>query len=572
MIQKTPHQSLPSAPNNKNNCSDAGHACSVTGQPFTVTPQEMELRKKLGIEGEPDLHPIFRFMQLGAFWQHWNLHKRKCDKTGNDIISVYPPDCPYPVWHKDEWIKHASPPGADFDPSRKVFPQLWDFFQNSPIAHNIGTDNDNCEYTDDWWHSRNCYLSHSGLECEDVRYCYRVINLKNCEFCTYGFDSQLSCDLINCHNCFQVRYALNCWHCRDVNFCYDCRNCSDCFLSSNLRNKQYYFGNQQLTKEEYEERMQEWNLQSHQTYERAKSSFKRMLNEIAWHRATFIEECENSTGNYLVNCKDCENCFFVHDMENCINMWRGAEYVKDSLDVISAAFKSELLFNTCLPQEHCYRITCCMDIVQSQWMDYCTHCFQCRNCFGCCGLAGKEYYIFNKPYSKEDYGPLREKIIEHMKKTGEYGKFFPGSFAANTYDESLSGFYWPLNDEMAKQYGFRISHSQWERKPQYCEVSEIPDTTSEVDEELLTKVFWDETANRPFQIQKADIALADTLKVPLPHSYYSRHLQENFRMIPFTGSLRVITCPQCQKETHTSWPEMYDGRILCEECYFKEVY
>ena len=213
-----------------------------------------------------------------------------------------------------------------------------------------------------------------------------------------------------------------------------------------------------------------------------------------------------------------------------------------------------------------------MDVVQSQWMEYCTHCLQCRNCFGCCGLKGKDYCIFNKPYLKEEYEPLRKQIIEHMKKTGEYGKFFPGTFAANTYDESLAGFHWPLSDEHAKQYGFRISQRKWERESQYCDVLEIPDSTSEVDEELLTKVFCDEAAYLPFQIQKADIALADTLKVPLPHSYYSRRMQENFRMIPFSGALRTITCPRCQKETETSWPTAFDGRILCEECYFKEVY
>ena len=204
--------------------------CRVTGQTFESTAEEMAMRKKLGVEGESDLHPVFRFMLLGAFWQHWNLYKRTCGRTGKSIVSVYPEDCPYPVWHKDEWLKHADPPGADFVPGKPVFPQLWDFFSHSPIEHNIGTANENCEYTDDWWYSKNCYLSHSGYQCEDLRYCYRMLDSRDSQFCVFTFDSERCVDAINSHNCFSVRYAYNCWQCSESAFLYDCRNCSNCFL------------------------------------------------------------------------------------------------------------------------------------------------------------------------------------------------------------------------------------------------------------------------------------------------------------------------------------------------------
>ena len=130
--------------------------CPVTGLSFTVSERERELRRKLNVDGEPLLHPIARWQHLGAFWQHWALHKRKCDKTGKPIVSVFAQDCPYPVWHKDEWVKHANPPSAAPDLEKPLFPQMWDLFRSSPIAHNMGTGNENCEYTDDWWYSRNC--------------------------------------------------------------------------------------------------------------------------------------------------------------------------------------------------------------------------------------------------------------------------------------------------------------------------------------------------------------------------------------------------------------------------------
>jgi hypothetical protein len=41
-----------------------------------------------------------------------------------------------------------------------------------------------------------------------------------------------------------------------------------------------------------------------------------------------------------------------------------------------------------------------------------------------------------------------------MKSTGEWGQFFPGSFAPNPYDESWVSFYFPLSSEEQKNYGF----------------------------------------------------------------------------------------------------------------------
>ena len=546
--------------------------CTVTGQLFEVSDAEMAMRKKLDIEGEPTLYPIYRFMQLAAFWQHWNFSKRKCEKTGKDIISPFSEDCPFPVWHKDEWVKNAEPPEADFDDSKEVFPQMWEFFHKSPIAHSFGTGCENCEYTDDWWFSRNCYLSHSGAKCEDVRYCYRVIGLKNCQFCVFSFESELCRDLINCHNCFQVRYAYNCLHCTDSAFLYDCRNCNNCFLSSNLRNKEYYFMNKQYTKEEYEQKMAEWDLQSRATYERATQEFKKMLLTQAWHRALYIEQCENCTGNYLENNKDCTNCYFISDAENCINSWRGGLKLKDLLDCVSPAFNCELTYYSSMVQSQCYDAKFCCNIIECQYMEYCMHCFQCKNCFGCCGLSGKEYYIFNKKYSPEEYKKEKARIIEAMKKTGEYGQFFPGHFAACPYNESLAGFYWPLDEATSKRYGFWYKERTSQREASCRDASEIPDRSNEASEELEQTIFWDSEFARPFQVQVADIEFANKIKTPLNNTYFAQRLQENFRMIPFDGNLRTIQCTKCGTETETGWSKEYNERILCEECYFKEVY
>ena len=546
--------------------------CPMTGQTFEPTVREMEMRKKLGIDGEPTLHPVFRFMLLGAFWQHWNLHKRICDKTGKSIISVFPENCPYPVWQRDEWIKHADPPGTVFDAAKPFFTQLWELFRHSPIPHNLGAGNENCEYTDDWWYCKNCYLCHSGVECQDLRYCYRTIRVRNCQYCVFSFDSDQCVDLINCHICNHVLYAYDSWQCHDSAFLYDCRNCSNCLFSCNLRNKSYCIGNSQLTKEEYEKQLQAWDFRSREIYEHGKAEFMTMLKQRAWHRALFIDRSENANGNYLDECKHCEDSFFLsHRMQDCVNVWRGGEGCRDCLDAVSP-YSSELVFNTALPQDHSYDIRCCYDMIQCKWMEYCAHCFQCEHCFGCCGLVGKKYHIFNISYSPEEYEKRKATIIAHLKNSGEYGNFFPGSFAASPYEESLSGFYWALTQQQAQRYGFWLRNEQLKRASDALDASEIPDRSDGAAADIAQKVFWDTVEHRPFQISDADVAFARDLGVPLPYTYYMRRLQENFRLIPFSGILRKTTCGKCSKQTETGWSQDFDGRILCEECYLKEVY
>lgn len=208
------------------------------------------LRKEFDIP-DPSLSRAQRIRHLGAFWPHWHLHKRKCDATGREIISIFRPECPYPVWHKDEWAKNAKPPQGTFDFEKPFFPQAEILFKQCPIAHNSGIGSENSEYTDDWWFGKNCYLSHSGVNCENSRYVYRILRGKDLLYCVFSYDVEQCFDVINCEKCQRCIYGLYCKYCHDTAFCYDCRNCHDCILCFNLRNKQYCIGNQQYSPEEY---------------------------------------------------------------------------------------------------------------------------------------------------------------------------------------------------------------------------------------------------------------------------------------------------------------------------------
>jgi hypothetical protein len=79
----------------------------------------------------------------------------------------------------------------------------------------------------------------------------------------------------------------------------------------------------------------------------------------------------------------------------------------------------------------------------------------CKNLFGCVGVKKDEYSILNKKYSREEYEVLVPKIIEHMKRTGEFGEFFPVSISQFGYNETSAQDYFSMTREQALQKGYK---------------------------------------------------------------------------------------------------------------------
>lgn len=449
--------------------------CTISGLPFVISDHELHLRKLHGLEESlPEISPKYRFRAIGAFWPQWNLYQRKCDRTGKAIISVFRPDCPYPVWQRDEWVRHADPPSRAYDFDRPFFEQAAELFPRCPLPHNFQSHNENCEYTDDWYQSKNCFLSHSGQNNEDCRYCYGSDNIRNNLGTVFSFDSEWCVDLVNSMSCHDSIALVNCKNVSTSAFLYDCRNCSDCLFCSNLRHKRFCFGNQQLTEAEYKIVRAQWDLSSHKNYQRAQAHFAEMMTKQAWHRALQIDICENSSGNMIHHCKDAENCYMLSYHESCANTVFSGPRGKFTLDSLGTV-GGELTYSSSLPV-YSYDAKCCFSVNHCRFVEYSGYLQNCESCFGCCGLYGKKYCILNRQYEKEEYLALTQRIREQMRKNGEWGKFFPGEIAPNPYAESFSGYHFPLEDPAGQ--GFRSAPQPMRSSMKTAETDAIPDSSA----------------------------------------------------------------------------------------------
>ena len=166
----------------------------------------------------------------------------------------------------------------------------------------------------------------------------------------------------------------------------------------------------------------------------SKQEFKKILSERAIHRENLNLNALNSTGNFLTNCRNCVNCYFVEESENCRHMFRGID-TKDSIYSTGSTSEKSALVVLGLAS---YETVSTVATANCRYSAYLDSCEECEYCFGCVGLRKKKYCILNKQYSEKEYQEIIGKIKKDMKSRGEWGDFFPYHLAPCGYNLSLA--------------------------------------------------------------------------------------------------------------------------------------
>lgn len=107
-------------------------------------------------------------------------------------------------------------------------------------------------------------------------------------------------------------------------------------------------------------------------------------------------EYANNAGD-LKNCYLCFDCGGSEDSAYLVN----ASFLLNSFD-ITTALKGELNYDSLLV-DNCFRtyFSYACEETRDVWLS--RNLTGCSDCFGCANLRGKQYYIFNRPYTKETY-------------------------------------------------------------------------------------------------------------------------------------------------------------------------
>ena len=542
--------------------------CPISGQTFSITDEDLQFYEKMGVP-TPTLHPTERMRRRLCFRNFSALYHRECQGTGKKVISMYHPDGGYEIydnqyWWSDHW--DAATHGRDFDFSRPFFEQFKELNKAVPkMARVQQGENPNSRYTNCASYNKDSYLLFTANNNESCMYGTDIDKCRDC-YDTYGIrDSELIYEGIDCVGCYEITHSQRLKHCTNCHYCFDCIGCQNCFGCIGLRKAEYYILNKKVDQKEFEALKK--------SPEKQKALLQKLRDLFIGfpHKYADFYKCEESIGDHMSFCKKAEVCFDCHNLEDCkfCQCFRVAKSCYD-ISYYGCTQSNELCYECEGIGHGVFNLRfskLCWGGCQN--LDYCFECFKCEDCFGCSGLQNKKFHIFNKPYEEKEYHGLREKIIEHMKQTQEFGEFFPINLSPFAYNESAAFDYLPLNkaEVQSAEYLWREEelHSKYEGVP-YT----IPENIDEVSDDVLNEILQCQETERSYRIMGPELAFYRKMNLPLPKLCpKERHRRRLLMRNPW--NLHHRTCHQCQKEIQTTYAPDRPEKILCEECYLNFI-
>lgn len=564
--------------------------CKQCSKEFTIEDEDLAFYKNISPTiGEktfeipaPTLCPDCRQQRRLAWRNERNLYKRKCDLCNKDIVALYEQNSPFTVYCQEcFWSDKWDPKnfGQDYDSSKSFIEQIKEIQKKAPRLPLLNTFSENSEYTNHASKNKDCYLVFASFDNERAMYCRKTRNSKDvmdCTTCFNGCELCYECFLIE--NCYSLNYSVNCKNCSNSSFLFDCVGCKDCYMSYGLRNKQFYFKNQQLSEEEYKKKIP--NLGSRKIRDEERIRFREFTKDAVRQYARFTN-VENSTGDDLINCSRCINCYDVEKAEDCKNFEHG-EVLNWCVDCYGAGNPGEYLYEVhgILDGHNC---AFSHGSYHSARVYYSDNCQNCQDIFGCVSMKKAQYCVLNKQYTKDDYEKKVAEIIENIQKSGEWGEFFPIGMSPFAYNETLAQEYFPLDEA-----GIKLIGANWrEIHPELANVDTIVPhddisayLNSEEAEKLLSSAIKCSVTGVPFRIMPQEMTLYLREKIPVPTVHYDqRHAERQKNVNPRKLNNRQCMCEEvdhdhegrCPIEFETTYGQDRKEKVYCESCYQKSV-
>jgi len=540
--------------------------CNKCGTDFEVTDWDSSFYNKMDVP-EPQKCPRCRQINRMVWGNQINLYKRKCDATGENIVSAYHADSPLTIYSQPYWLSDKWDPldyGRDFDFSRPFFEQWAELAKEAPrpALHNDFEFDENSDYTNYAGKNKNCYMLFDSDYDWDCYYSMGVNKSKNCMDCYRLKDSELCYECVDCVKCYRLYYSQDCSNCSDSAFLKNCIGVKHSFMCSNLKNKEYHVFNKAYDKETYEKLMR--SLSSHTELKKYQSDWEEFKHKYPQKYMHGVQN-ENVVGDYVVYSKNSDQCFDSMELWDCKYFTRSFGPSKDCMDIDECGDQVERFYNTAFCGYNEQDFTCCMFCFSQQSsLKYCFYTDYSQNCFGCIGLKHKKFCILNKQYTEDEYQDLSQKIIEHMKKTGEWGEFFPAEYSDFAYNETLDQEYYPLTKEEALAQGYRWrDHDQKEYLAATAEVSEdCKDVESSICNELLAC----EDCGRNYKIVEQEYKFYKQQGTIVPRKcFYCRH-QARFNQ----RNERILydrKCDKCGIDIKTTYSPDSPWTVYCEKDY-----
>ena len=575
--------------------------CQNCHKDFVVESDDFAFYEKIKVP-PPTFCPECRMIRRLMVRNERTLYRRKCNAPGHDeeIISIYSPDKKCTVYDQKFWWSDNWDPlqfGTEYDFEVPFFLQFRKLWERVPLLALSNSKSENSDYCNVADQSKDSYMTSGSLRIEKTLYSNRVYETKDSVDLYGGTHAELCYEDVYCSDSYRLFFSRSCRNCMDSWFLYDCRNCSHCFGCTNLRNKQYCIWNKQCTKDEYFSKIKEFNLASSKNISLYKEQFNRLYLS-AIHEYALILKSLNVTGDRVDNAKNCKMCFNITEgAEDCKFIHWGGLQLNNVYDGGPGNGDSaELLYETVDTGMHASSIAFTNVVYGSRNVQYALFCHDCVDIFGCISLRNKQYCIFNKQYTKEEYEELVPKIKKQMDempyidakgRVYKYGEYFPFELAPFAYNESISRDYFPITKSEAIEKGYPWRDQDVKNYNLTLRSDQIPDTIGEVRDDILSQVIecehqgrCDHQCTTAFKLVKDELDFYRRMNLPVPKFCHNcRHYERLAQRNPMKLWKRQCMCDktnhghsgQCPNEFETSYAPDRPEIVYCESCYNSEV-
>jgi hypothetical protein len=429
----------------------------------------------------------------------------------------------------------------------------------------------NSDYTNYGIQLKNCYYTFGGINSEEIMFSVWPLFAKNSLDMLISQNTDFSYNGVFPDGCYNCNYVYFSKDCLDCDFIYDCRNCSNCFGCVNLRNKKYCIWNTQYNKEDYLDKIKEFNLGDRKELKNYIDKLEKIIHDFPI-RATRNEHSENYSGNYIINSKNTFNSFWCLDSENN-NYTDFTANSSDNYDCSVGSWTSNVYSTICVGV-HSSNVKFSSLGRELRDSEYIVNCKNCQYCFGCIGLYNAKFCIFNKQYTEEEYWKLVDGIKIKMLESGEYGEFFPLSISPFPYNASLSNIMYPTSKEKVLDLGGWWYEDDKINIPENMiikERKEISEDIENITDDILDIGIKSEGNGKLFRIVKEELEFYRRKKIAIPSLTPYERIINRFK---YVNNFKVFKdkCFKCGLEILSSYATSDGFKPYCDDCYKKEIY
>ena len=562
--------------------------CKNCKKDFVIEADDFGFYEKMKVPA-PTFCPDCRFQRRLMFRNNRVFYRRECALCHKSMLSVYHKNRPYIVYCRECWLGDKWNPidyEKDYDFERPFFEQFLELQKKVPRSNLFQTNYVNSEYCNYGKDFKECYLLFGGYNNERLYFGNQVFDSRDSMDIAFSDKIEFSYGLFECERTNKLFFSEHCMDCVESMYLIDCKNCMSCFGCVGLVNKQYYIFNKPYSREKYLEFVK--NNQG--SFKRHRDNLKKLedLKKTVPHRYARVYKSVNSDGDDLSEVRNTHDSFSSREAEDSRFLFFCKHGTKDCYDISFIGFNCELEYENC----HSFgghNAAFGVRNFSSQNVRYSEDCHDCQNIYGCIGLRKQNYCILNKQYGKEEYEKLLPRIIEHMKKSGEYGEFFSLKLSPFAYNETIAQEYFPLSKEEVLGKNYEWQDIEDRNYKIDIKNKDIPDKIEDIGDDILKKVIecehngkCKEQCTEAFKIVAEELKFLRRMNLPLPRLCPNcRNYQLLNQRNPMKLWDRNCMCDKenhfhgtdkCEVEFKTTYAPDRPEIVYCEKCYQQEIY